>query len=194
MANKKIKTPIEISFTENESALKRFLERFLYNTHDVEDVLQDTFLESWKIERRQAIQLPKPYLFRVARNLALKELRKKSRQLEVYMAHLGNQAPESGNTVTDDKCDCNERLVLFQKALATLSPQCKKVFVLRKVFGFSQKEIARRMNIAESTVEKHISNGMQRCNVYMQAYGVEKLPAKKLPERLKGKVDKVNES
>ena len=190
----KKQTLIEKSFTENERALKRFVERFLYNTHDVEDVLQETFLETWKIEKRQKIQLPKSYLFRVARNMALKELKKKSRQLDAYMAALENNKFVSNERFMDNRYEHYDRLVLFEKALSTLSPQCKKVVVLRKVFGFSQKEISESLDISVSTVEKHISNGMQRCNVYMQAYGVDKPYVNNLSRRSESKGDKVNES
>jgi len=39
--------------------------------------------------------------------------------------------------------------------------------VLRKVYGYSQREIAREMAISESTVEKHISTGIKRCAYWL---------------------------
>ena len=173
MTDKLQKSSVEESFVKNESALKRFLERFLYNTHDVEDVLQETFLQTWSIEKKQNIQLPKSYLFRVARNIALKELRKKSRQITAYIEEVSQDELIRNETSIENEVDFNERLILFEKALTTLPPRCRKVFVLRKVFGFSQKEIARRMNISVSTVEKHIANGVQRCNAYMHTYAID---------------------
>ena len=145
------------------------------------------------IEKKQKIQLPKAYLFSVARNMALKELRKKSRHLNAYLVEINSNSLLSNEPIMDGGFEFNERLCLFEKALCTLSPQCKKVFVLRKVFGFSQKEIARRMDISESTVEKHISNGLQRCNVYMRAYGVDDLSKLSQPKRREGTRDKVKE-
>lgn len=174
MVNKPQKSSIEQSFAESESALKRFLERFFYNTHDIEDILQDAFLQTWSIEKKQKIQSPKSYLFRVARNMALKELKKKSRQINAYIEEVNPDELVHNETFTDE-VDLNERLTLFEKALATLPPRCRNVFVLRKVFGFSQKEIARRMNISVSTVEKHIINGIQRCNVYMKTHDFDEL-------------------
>ena len=173
MADKLQKSPVEESFTENESALKRFLERFIYSAHDVEDILQETFLQTWSIEKKQKIQAPRAYLFRVARNMALKELRKRSGQITAYMEEVDRDNLIGSDAPTENEVELNERLILFEKALSTLSPRCRKVFILRKVFGFSQKEIARRMNISVSTVEKHIINGLQRCNVYMNAHGID---------------------
>lgn len=172
--NKKI-TTIEKSFKENESALKRFLERFFYRADDIEDILQEVFLQTWSIEKKQEIQLPKSYLFAVARNIALKELRKKSALITTYMEEVNTNELLCNENSIENEVDFNKRLILFGKALATLPPRCRSVFVLRKVFGFSQKEIARRMNISVSTVEKHIINGIQRCNAYMNTRGVDDL-------------------
>ena len=194
MADKLQKSSVEESFAENESALKRFLERFLYSTHDVEDILQETFLQTWSIEKKQKIQLPKSYLFRVARNMALKELRKKSRQITAYIEEVNQDELICNETSTENEVDFNERLILFEKALTTLSPRCRKVFILRKVFGFSQKEIARRMNISVSTVEKHIANGLQRCNVYMHTYAIDDLFVSAKHNHLEHRKDRVKEA
>ena len=175
MADNLQKSSVEQSFAENESALKRFLERYFYSTHDIEDILQDAFLQTWIIEKKQKIQAPKSYLFKVARNIALKELKKKSRQITAYIEEFNPEELVCNETFIENEVDLNERLILFEKALATLPPRCRNVFVLRKVFGFSQKEIARRMDISVSTVEKHIINGIQRCNAYMNTHGTDDL-------------------
>lgn len=194
MVNKPQKSSIEQSFAESESALKRFLERFFYNTHDIEDILQDAFLQTWSIEKKQKIQSPKSYLFRVARNMALKELKKKSRQINAYIEEVNPDELVCNETFTENEVDLNERLLLFEKALATLPPRCRNVFVLRKVFGFSQKEIARRMNISVSTVEKHIINGIQRCNVYMKTHDLDDLFRSAKHNSPEGVMDSVKEA
>ena len=39
--------------------------------------------------------------------------------------------------------------------------------MLRKVYGFSQRKVARQLAIAESTVEKHVALGLRRCSERM---------------------------
>jgi RNA polymerase sigma-70 factor (ECF subfamily) len=56
-------------------------------------------------------------------------------------------------------------------AIAALPPQCAKVFILRKMQGLSQKEIAVRLNISVRTVENHVAVGLSRCRAYMRAHG-----------------------
>ena len=56
----------------------------------------------------------------------------------------------------------------FCEAVRLLPVQCRKVFVLKKVYGYSQREIAAQLNLSESTVEKHISTGIKRCTLFMR--------------------------
>ena len=49
--------------------------------------------------------------------------------------------------------------------------QCRRAFVLKKVYGYSIKEIATELAISEKTVEKHIAQGIKRCTLYMRKVG-----------------------
>ena len=69
------------AFVKHETFLKRFLSRFLSRPQDIEDVVQETYLKAFSAEKKQQIHQPKAFLFRVARNAALTELGKKSRQV-----------------------------------------------------------------------------------------------------------------
>ena len=47
--------------------------------------------------------------------------------------------------------------------VAEFPAQCRRVFILRKVLGYSHKEISAAMGISVSTVEKHLARAMMRC-------------------------------
>ena len=68
-----------------EKPLKAFLRRFFTRSEDIDDVAQEAFLRAFDASSSQEIRSPKAYLFRVARNLALRDLSKKSRQLTDYL-------------------------------------------------------------------------------------------------------------
>ena len=67
-------TSVSAAFIEHETFLKRFLRRFLSLPQDIEDVVQETYLKARSAEQGQVINSPKAFLFRIARNEALKEL------------------------------------------------------------------------------------------------------------------------
>ena len=66
----------------------------------------------------------------------------------------------------------------FCEAVRILPVQCRKVFVLKKVYGYSQREIAIELEISESTVEKHIALGMKRCINFMNKLSLLESPQK----------------
>ena len=67
-----------------------------------------------------------------------------------------------------DQVSAKQEFEHFCEAVRHLPLQCRRAFVLKKVYGYSQKEIAENLNISENTVEKHIAMGMSRCRQYMQ--------------------------
>ena len=54
------------------------------------------------------------------------------------------------------------------EAVAELAPQCRQVYLLRKVHGLSHKEIAVHLGIAVSTVEKHLMKAIEQCERYVR--------------------------
>lgn len=161
------------AYLENEVALKRYLRRFVRSRETADDLAQEAFLRAFAAESGHVIETPKAFLFKVAKNLALNEL---ARQSLVEIAPLGDfEGPEvledSGQAAADDVVDSRERIRLLARAIAALPPQCAKVFVLRKMQGLSQKEIAARLNISVRTVENHVALGLSRCRTYMRAHG-----------------------
>lgn len=170
-------------FYSIESVLKQYIMRFLVNPQDVEDALQETLLRSWESESRQQIHFPKSFLFRVARNIALSEISRKTRQMTFYIGDISEfdvidsePSPESG-------IDLDEKMRSLSSVIASLPPQCQRVFIMRKVYGFSHKEIARRLKISPRTVEQHLTKGLKRC----QASLPDTLPlADNVPDRRSG--------
>ena len=57
-------------------------------------------------------------------------------------------------------------------ALADLPQRCRQAFELRKFEALSQKEIASRMGVAESTVEKHLSKALRLVMESMKTPGI----------------------
>lgn len=150
-------------FFENEGPLKTFIARLIYRPQDVDDIAQEAFIRAFKAEKKSVIEHPKAYLYKIARNLALKELTKKSNKMTSFIEDSCSSEVLSSDEDIEKQVETLEKLSRVKAAIAELPPQCQRVFILRKVYGFSHKEISSKLGISVSTVEKHIVSGLKRC-------------------------------
>ncbi len=157
------------TYLEHEPALKRFISRLIIRPQDVEDISQEVFLRAFKAEKTTDIHNPKAFLFKIAKNIALNELTRKSNQLTDFIEDNSHFEIRSQDCSPEEKFGSRQKFETFCQALETLPPQCRKVFIMRKVYGFSHKEISKALGISTSTVEKHIATGLKRSMDIMQA-------------------------
>lgn len=137
---------------------------------EVEDIVQETYVRLCQVDKPQTIVEPKSFLYRTAKNLALDHLKKAETRLvdgiEDDSDDLGGLADNHVDS-TFQSVASQQEFAHFCESVRFLPVQCRKVFVLKKVYGYSQKEIAKTMKISESTVEKHIATGIKKCTQYM---------------------------
>lgn len=166
--NKSASSPIFSAFQDREFILRRFLSRFLSNKHDIDDICQETILRALEAEKSREIQEPGAFLFGVSKNIVRKHLDKKSKSLIDYIEDFSQSEYVSVEPSVDDILDDRRKMLIFTEAVATLPKQCQQVFVMKKVYGYSHKEIASKLNISISTTEKHVATGLKRCTDFMR--------------------------
>ena len=142
--------------------------------HEVEDIVQETYVRLCQVARPEHIQHPKSYLFRTARNLALDSVKRAENRLgepwsERLEEGLGNAGAEVDEVL--EQAASSEEFGRFCEAVRLLPVQARRVFVLKKVYGYSQREIAEELGLAQSTVEKHVALAVRRCAEYMSKFG-----------------------
>lgn len=155
------------TFLRNQAPLQRFISRFLVPAQDIDDIAQEAFLRAYETEKQKRIDEPKAFLFRIAKNLMLTEFSKKSRKITDYLEDINGAEDLLESSTLEDSVIAQQKIGVLCEAVATLPPQCRKVFLLRKVYGMSYKEIADYLGIAISTIEKHLLKGIRQCEAYM---------------------------
>ena len=148
--------------------LKRYLSRILKRPEDVEDIAQEAFVRVLEAGSKGEIRYQQAYLFRTAHNLALNALARKANLLVDYMEDFPEPEVLTESIALEETVAAQRRFELFCRAVATLPEQCRQVLVLRKVYGLSQQEVATRLGISVSTVEKHLAKGMLRCTAQLR--------------------------
>lgn len=137
---------------------------------EIEDIVQETYVRICQVENQDDIHHPRSFMLKTARNLALDHIKRAETRLVVSIDDDLESELAVLRTSEDDTCDraaASQEFGHFCEAVRHLPLQCRKAFVLRKVYGYSQSEIARNLNISESTVEKHIATGIKRCAHFM---------------------------
>lgn len=138
---------------------------------EIEDIVQETYVRVCQFVQAGDIRHPRSFLYRTARNLALDHIKRSAARTTVSLPDEDEQysdgdLSQAGRDVYDQLA-AKQEFEMFCEAVQQLPLQCRRVFVLRKVYGYSQKEIARALDISESTVEKHIAYGIKRCSSFV---------------------------
>jgi len=161
-------TPVLNAFVRNQIALRHFIARFMRNRSDVDEVAQEAFLQAFSVEKTGSVEQPKSLLFRIAKHLAVSRLRRKANQIVSYLEDSVDSNVLQTEDSPEDEVIARQTLAVHCEAVAALPPQCRQVYLLRKVHGLSHKEIAAHLGIAVSTVEKHLIKGGQDCSRYVK--------------------------
>jgi RNA polymerase sigma factor (sigma-70 family) len=138
---------------------------------EIEDIVQETYVRICQMDQRETVEQPKSFLMKTARNLAFDHIKKaETRLADSVETELEFDVDKLVHDEVFESIASSEEFAHFCEAIRQLPVQCRRVFVLKKVYGYSQKEIAKEMNLSESTVEKHIAVGFKRCASYMLGF------------------------
>ena len=153
-----------VNYTNN---IKRFI-RGIVSPDDIDDIVQETFVRSYEADLKQEIKYVRSYMLTTAKNLALNHQAKWDNKFKDSLEDFSEPPVELRSQNFEAEFESKERFLQFCRATNQLSGSVKKSFILKKVYGFSQKEIANYLNLSESTVEKHVAKGLLACASYMQ--------------------------
>jgi RNA polymerase sigma factor (sigma-70 family) len=142
---------------------------------EIEDVVQETYVRICQMDKRKLVEQPKSFLMKTAKNIAFDYLKKaETRLADSVESELEFDTEAHPRDQVFESTASSQEFAHFCEAVRELPVQCRRVFVLKKVYGYTQKEIAKEMNLSESTVEKHIAVGFKRCASYMLGYTQKK--------------------
>ena len=157
-------------------AFERLVERYqgrlfrtaymiIRNRHDSEDIVQETLIQAWR--RLHLLQEPsafRSWLMRICTNSATSAIRKQQRRATESYDH---ESLETASTLTEtpsnttadpaQSSDVNAQIEALAILLSSIQPELRIVWVLREVDDMSYEEIAKTLNLTESTVRGRLA-------------------------------------
>lgn len=163
------------TFIEYEATLRRVVLRYRRRGDDVEDLVQEAFLRTFVASEKQDITNPKAFLVRVAKNLAINEAAKKENSETEFLEDATGAdtlADERSGTV-EEEVDGRRKLFILSQAMASLKPELRQALWMCKVERLKFKQIAARLDVSVSTVEKRVAVALVACNAYLRDQGFD---------------------
>ncbi|MBL9188525.1 MAG: sigma-70 family RNA polymerase sigma factor [Opitutaceae bacterium] len=147
-------------YRETLAPLRRYLERLLGNPTEAQDIAHDAYLRVYPTSQDARIIQPEAVLYTTARRLAINRLKRRS-IAPFSPSPAGSDSAPTDTPGVPQQVMAHQELRLLEAALADLPEGCRTVLLLRKVELLSHREIADRLGIAISTVEKQHARALR---------------------------------
>jgi len=174
-------------FNRYKRRIFHLAQRIMRNHEDAEDVVQEAFqLALVHLQDFEGGARFSTWLSRIAINVALMKLRKKTRKVEVSIdEHSESEDMSFRDAVTDlapnpeEDCIRRERSRILREALAELRPNARRVLELYELEGRSMKEIAAGLGISITAVKARIFQARPKMRHELDQYFIKRAERRK---------------
>ncbi len=159
--------------------ITNYIYRFLNDYEEAVDLAQETFVRVYfAIERYHTEFAFSTYIYRIATNLAISEIRKRKRRRLVSLTGLfqfDNEEAQDFNppdvkSLPDEDLIESEQSATIARAIATLPEKYRAPIVLRDIEGRSYEEIAQILELGLGTTKSRISRARGLLREKLQKY------------------------
>lgn len=158
---------IHTLYLDHHGWLLGWLRKRLRHGDNAADLAHDTFLHILgKPERLPELRQPRAWLSTVAHGLLVDRVRRQrvERAYRETLAHL----PEAQAPSPEDQLILLETLARIDALLDGLPPKVRVAFLLSRLEGMDYKQIAKRIGVSLSSVEKYMARAIRHCYLAQQ--------------------------
>ena len=125
---------------------------------DAEDLLHSAFLRLERYRGKHTVENPAAFLVQTAVNLKIDSHRHEKLSEESYFKYAFGS--ENSAPLQDEVVVARARLARVKLGLDKLSPRTREVFLMHRLENLKYHEIAARLGISQSAVEKHVAKAV----------------------------------
>jgi RNA polymerase sigma-70 factor (ECF subfamily) len=162
------RTAVEQAFIANQTALIGWLAKSVGERDLAREIAQKTFLRVWRFSEKNTVEKPKSLIFQTAARLVMDECRKRNKYYsdhefiddggfgrELSDIRFREQSPEE---ITAGK----QEVALVFAAIQRLPVNVRTAFLMHRFDGLNYQEIADRMRLSKSSIEKYMIVALKR--------------------------------
>lgn len=173
----------KLPFKYDETTFRELFDTYLKKVHDyisalshsnyiADEVTQELFIILWR-KRDDLFQVLNmdQYVFRIARNLAIKLLRKAAIDGKLAGALYDNSVRMKG--FAEEQSQLRDIQHVIDKAVLLLPPQPRKVYLLSRREHLNFDEISAATGLSRNTVKNHLNKALRDIREYLLAHGYQ---------------------
>lgn len=150
-----------------KDSLMNFVFRFLGDTSEAEDIVQETFLRVFRNKKAyKKIAKFSTWIYTIAGNLAKTELRKRKKRNLYSISDIGYDDKDfeiSDKTLSpESKTNTKMYEEIIQQEIQQLSPKFREVIILRDIQELSYEEISKIIKVPLGTVKSRVNRARLR--------------------------------
>lgn len=164
--------PCLSAFEQHHNDLLRFFTHKLGCRDLAADCTQETYVHLIRMRSTIDVQNPRAFLFRVAANLAVDNLRKIRIRREALSGEPLPENTASSAPSADDALDAKQRLIRLERAIGELSPKCRRALLMNRLEGKTHRQIAEELGVSESMIAKYVIQALKHCRARLDTEAV----------------------
>lgn len=157
----------EYLFKSYYPRLRGYALHFIEEEETVRDILQECFMRFWERKHLLDSQALTSFLFVMVRNACLNHLKHQQLVEQYSLTNVSQAMGKEELYIWDFEANPEQKLMYeelrsqIDRLLHQLPDRCREVFVMSRFHHLKNREIADKLQISTTAVEKHISKALK---------------------------------
>jgi RNA polymerase sigma-70 factor (ECF subfamily) len=158
-----------------QDRIHHFAYRYFANNDDAAEITQKTFIKAYqKLNTLEDAGKFGSWLYRIANNLCLDELKRVGRKRSTSLEALKTAPQSETERAADSALMRNEAIVLLHKALLLLPNEQRMVVIMKEYEGLTFREIAEILDESENTIKSRLYYGLRTLRKTFDSWNINK--------------------
>jgi RNA polymerase sigma-70 factor (ECF subfamily) len=162
-------------FSEHNRALVGYLVSRLRSEQEAKEVAQEAYVRMLQLDKLGTPSLLRAYLFRTAANIAVDRLRRRNTLQRIEASDLFREfnTPDANAYNPEHAVLQDETERQLQSCLGELPKKCREIFVLHRLGGLGQQDVASKSGCSERMVRRYVTYALVYCRLRMNGMTAE---------------------